>query len=344
MTSPAMTHLSKPGPKHGANAAKQLAGDLLAQGFRETQIFADTGLGPALLGQDKPSAPFDQVARFFEHAAQLTGNDILGFQRGQTRDMRKAGLISYLGLSSPTILDAIWNMAHYQRVHSDAVLLDVSRLHSDGIVEWRYAVPQEVERRQFAEFAASGLVHDLRVAANRDFQLQHVCLRHPRRTHLPDFPAYFGCEVRFAQGYNELRFQPEDLHLPLETADAHLLPILREHCELVLGEKGRNLPELVYQVERAIADRLSSGRSTQADVAAALGMSARTLHRRLADEGTSFMAILDNLRAALAKAYLRDSDLTQAEISYLLGYAHVGSFSEAFRRWTGQAPGQYRDS
>lgn len=329
-------------PKHGAFAVKQLASDLLEQGFSEAQVFDGTGIPPSIVTRDRPSAPFRDVARFFEHAAGLTGNDILGLQRGQKRDFRKAGLISYVGLSSPTIFDAITNMARYMHVFSDALDLDLAHLRHTGKLGWRYVVPHTVNRRQFAEFGASGLVRDLRQAANREFSPRLVTFRHARRTNLQAFSAYFGCEVRFAQPENVMLFEPEDLDLPLLTADNDLLGVLRDHCELVLRDKARNVPPLVVAVERAIADRLTSGQARQSDIAASLGMSSRTLSRRLADEGTSFAEALDNLRTSLAKSYLKDSDLTLAEIAYLLGYAQAGGFNEAFRRWTGTTPGQFR--
>ena len=73
-------------------------------------------------------------------------------------------------------------------------------------------------------------------------------------------------------------------------------------------------------------------------------MSPRTLSRNLAEEGTSFAEILDELRAALAKRYLRDETLPVTEIAWLLGYSEVSSLTHAFKRWTGMTPRRYRSS
>jgi len=67
------------------------------------------------------------------------------------------------------------------------------------------------------------------------------------------------------------------------------------------------------------------------------------LSRRLASEGTTFFKTLEELRQALARNYLRDSGLTLAEIAFLLGYSGLSSFNDAFKRWTGHTPGQYRN-
>ena len=77
-------------------------------------------------------------------------------------------------------------------------------------------------------------------------------------------------------------------------------------------------------------------------VADHLRMSARTLSRRLADEGTSHKAILDELRADLARRYLEDAELAISEVAFLLGFSEPSAFHRAFKRWTGQTPSQFR--
>jgi len=120
------------------------------------------------------------------------------------------------------------------------------------------------------------------------------------------------------------------------------LKILQEHCENILRQKGQRASALTVRLERAIADRLAAGEAKQDIIAHDMGMSRRSLSRHLEAEKTSFHAILDGLRHALADNYLRDSDLPQSEIAFLLGYASVSSFSAAYKRWTGVTPGHAR--
>ncbi|MBZ0119629.1 MAG: helix-turn-helix transcriptional regulator [Sandaracinaceae bacterium] len=79
-------------------------------------------------------------------------------------------------------------------------------------------------------------------------------------------------------------------------------------------------------------------------MAKGLATSARTLQRTLRDEGSSFAALLDQARAATARAYLRDPALSLAEIAWLLGFSDQSTFSRAFKRWTGATPGAFRTS
>ena len=331
-----------PSPSHGAVYAVALAHDLLAQGFSEHQVFEGTGLRPQVLQAEIPVASFASIAALFEHAADLTGNDLIGFQRGMQRDTRMSGLIAYVGSASPTLGDSIRNLARYRRVFSDAMEMDLAELDSKGIAEWFYAVPTSVPRRQHLEFAAAGFMGSIRQSTGRRITPRLVTFRHGRKNHVKELEKFFGCEVRFHAARNSFHFKISDLDLPLITADDQLYKVLVGYCQDVLARKARNAPDLVVQIERAIVDRLASGEATQESVANAVAMSPRTLSRRLTALDTSFFKILEDMRLSLATNYLRQSSLALSEISFLLGYSGLSAFNEAFKRWTGKTPGQYR--
>ena len=90
------------------------------------------------------------------------------------------------------------------------------------------------------------------------------------------------------------------------------------------------------RVENAITPRLPHGTMNISNIASDLGMSVRTLSRRLADEGQTFSTILEELRSDLANRYLQNSSLSISQIAWLLGYSEVSSFAHAFQRWTGK--------
>ncbi|MEM9035582.1 MAG: AraC family transcriptional regulator ligand-binding domain-containing protein [Actinomycetota bacterium] len=98
----------------------------------------------------------------------------------------------------------------------------------------------------------------------------------------------------------------------------------------------------VEQVRAVLLELLPVGRSSMGDIASELAMSTRTLHRRLAAEGTTFQRVLDRTREDLARHYLADPDISAADISFLLGYEETSSFYRAFHNWTGDTPEQVR--
>jgi AraC-like DNA-binding protein len=98
---------------------------------------------------------------------------------------------------------------------------------------------------------------------------------------------------------------------------------------------------VVTQVREVLSRELPAA-ADQAAVARKLGLSARTLQRRLAEAGTSFQDVLDEVRAGAARRLLRDPALAVSEVAFSLGYAELSSFYRAFRRWTGQTPIDWR--
>ena len=97
-------------------------------------------------------------------------------------------------------------------------------------------------------------------------------------------------------------------------------------------------------MRQAIETQLPQGDPDPAVIAKRVGMSLRNMQRKLAEEGSSFQALLDEIRAALARSYLDEGRYSVSEITYLLGFAGVSNFSRAFKRWTGVSPSAYRQS
>lgn len=327
---------------HDAVWTRQLAEELKRRGAPVGRLLAEAGLSESALTAENARVPFEKSAAFFEIAAAAVDDSRLGLHFAQTRDVRDGGLLSYVGLSSATVGDAIRNFRRYRKVANDATEMDIDALDERGAVEWWFYGDRARPMRQFREFSAAGFWRMLRNGAGRDLRPVSVWMTHPRNSHIDEFERYFGCEVTFGAPVNRVILKREDLGAPLYTSDDKLLTLLQGYCREALATRGRSAPTLVERVEREIADRLAKGEATLEEVARALGLSARTLSRRLAEQGTSFNAALQELRRALALSYIENSDLSLTEIAFLLGYGEISTFSAAFRRWTGMTPGAAR--
>ena len=163
--------IPRKGLKHGAVFVRTLAEHLLALGYSKFQVFDGTPFDAELLTQEKPVADFVDIAAFFEHASNLAQNETLGFEFGETREMRRIGLLCYVGLSAPTVLDFFRNVANYRRVFSDAIDIDISELEETGVLKWTFLAPDTTNRRQYVEFGASGILACLRQATHQEIRL-----------------------------------------------------------------------------------------------------------------------------------------------------------------------------
>jgi AraC-like DNA-binding protein len=146
------------------------------------------------------------------------------------------------------------------------------------------------------------------------------------------------CAVKTGADVDEIVFRRENADYPVVTADPYLERLCVRLCEETLARLGKKTSPLKVRVENAIATLLPHGEMHFDAVAAKLGMSGRTLSRKLALEGHSFSGIVNDLRLALARRYLAESDMSISEIAWLLGYSEVANFTHAFHRWTGTNP------
>jgi AraC-like DNA-binding protein len=328
--------------KHDAVWVRQLAQWLQAQGLSVSPLLDAAGIAPQSLSGKTARIPIRQHAAFFELAAQACGDPCLGLNFGRTRDIRDAGLIGYVGLNSASILDALENLCRYRLVFSDAILIRMERREEQVTLHWRFRGLEGQPARQAMEFSAANLLRCLRQGSGQDIIPLQVVLAHPRNKGKGAFESFFGCPVGFGGEENVMSFRRAALEQRLPSADPRLLTILRQYCEEVLDRREEPAAGLVESVERLLVQRLASGRTSIDGVASELGMSRRSLSRRLGELGTSYSRLLDGLRRALAMKYLEDAEISLTEIAFLLGYAEVSSFNHAFRRWTGMAPGQFR--
>jgi len=153
--------------------------------------------------------------------------------------------------------------------------------------------------------------------------------------------AYFKCPVKFGARRNVLVLHTADLDRPFLTHNAELLEMLDPQLDKALKEQ-RAQRSLSEQVKWILKRLLAGARPDVSAVARELGLSDRTLQRRIDDEGTNFRKLLLEARQELAREYLNRPDIDVAEVAYLLGYEDSNSFYRAFRTWEGTTPSQLR--
>ena len=154
--------------------------------------------------------------------------------------------------------------------------------------------------------------------------------------------AFFDAPVVFGARRTEMIFDEDVLDLPLATADANLAAILVPTAEEKRARRSK-APPFTEQVSRALRAALSNDDAQLDAVAKRMGMTGRSLQRRLKDEDTSFQELRESTRRALANHYLGE-DLALSEIAFLLGFSEPSAFFRAFKRWTGKTPLEAREA
>ncbi len=173
------------------------------------------------------------------------------------------------------------------------------------------------------------------------FQPLAVHFKHAARGEMAIYEAHFGCPVRFESGRDALLVSEASLDVPNRLGDATIAQFFDRHLEQELA-KIADEANLGRRVRMAVAQLLSEGVPSVSLIANNLGMGARTLQRRLSEQGESFQNLVDQARRELSQQLLRESDYSLAEIAFLSGFAEQSGFTRAFKRWSGQTPRSYR--
>jgi AraC-like DNA-binding protein len=288
---------------------------------------------------DDPCAriPVKSQIRFLELAATSLKDECLGFHLAQKFDLRTTGLLYYVMASSDTLNEALRRGVRYSAIVNEGLTLKLLEGEEIGI-NFEYAgVARHSDRHQI-EFSMAALVRTCRRLTNRDLPVSRVSFTHRRSEDTSEFNAFFGSDVIFGAAVDEVAFSTSIRQLPIVDADPYLNELLINYCDQALAAQSTRRSSFGSNVENVIALHLPHGKARVAEVARKLGVSQRTLARRLSSEGLTFAGVLQRLKSELAKRHLADETLSISEIAWLLGYQDVSAFTNAFKRWTGRAP------
>ena len=287
--------------------------------------------------------------RFLDYAAEAMDDSAFGLHLAERTNPRDAGILFYIASGAKDINEALVLFARYFRIVNEAVRLKLMRTPEGLDVEVEFVSLPRHSVRHNAEFGIAVILKALREMAGRTIRPRRAAFVHPRNSDLRDFERFYGCPVEFGRGPIEnvssdlLEFSNEALAIPLITADVKLLQALLPFCDMAARERSTAAGTLRAAVENEAEKLLPHGKAKAQTVAKALAMTVRTLSRRLADEGTTYAEVVDQLRRTLALQYLKEPGISLSQISWLLGYEGATSFNHAFRRWTGRSPSTARN-
>jgi AraC-like DNA-binding protein len=310
-----------------------------AAGLDVTPLMAKAGVTQRQVQEDNVWLPAQAQIRLVELIADALQDDFLGFHIARDMDLREIGLLYYVLNSSDLLGDALRRGERYCAIINEGVGVRVHGGEELAVAFNYIGVNRRSDRHQIEAWVTS-LVRICRELTDRRVLPSGVRFVH-RRKGCPEMDAFMGCEVEFGADTDEVAFPGTAQQMPIPAADPYLNRLLIKSCEQTRTHWAIGGPFRV-RVENAIAPLLPHGKASAAEISHLLGMSPRTLTRRLAAEKLTFADVLDNLRTDLARHYLQDEDLPISKIAWLLGYGEVSAFTHAHKRWTGRTPTEVR--
>ena len=275
-------------------------------------------------------------------AAEATGDEHVGLHLAEKADLAAFDVVFYAMSSSPTLGAAYERVCRYQRLINDAATVTLEP--EGGFMKLRHRLPDgRPVPKHSAEFIVAAWVRSGREAVGKRWAPREVRFAHPRSSESREPERFFEAPVRFSTGENAILLDEALMAAPCVGANAALLDVMDRHAADRLERAARS-SRLADQARAVLAEEMRDGEPTAARLAARLDRSVRTLNRALAEEGTSYREVLDQLRRELAARHLSESRTSITDVAFLLGYSELAAFSRAFKRWTGQSPEEYRRS
>ncbi|MDH3239666.1 MAG: AraC family transcriptional regulator [Alphaproteobacteria bacterium] len=302
------------------------------------------GLKPEVLADPNGHVAHYLYARFWEAAAVVTHDPFYGIHVGETHDMRTLGLVGYIFIASRTLGEALRNLLRFHRIHREGTIFDLT-CHGDGGIEFeiRNLLDPPQDSRQYMEAVTAKAVSACRQIMGPQWSPITIHFGHARPPNTAEHERFFRCPICFSSNKNAVTLKKSDMELNNPLSDPVLLQILLNSAEVALAST-EGPSSLTQSLQTFIATRLAGKPPTLRDAARELGMSSRTLQRRLAIQGRTYREVVQTVRRNLAINLMTATAYTLIDVAYMAGYSELSAFQTAFRRWTGETPRQYREN
>lgn len=285
--------------------------------------------------------PIDDITRLWHAAERCTGDAGFGLKTGAGVNGASLSAVSFALQSAASLREALGLVQKYQRLISDGGRFQMLPGEAATWVVYHPCQGQLAFSPHQIEAVLSAVVSLARWLTATTLPPRRVQFSQSRLGPLQGYRDVFGCEVDFEQAFSGLLVDNALLDRPLPHADAQLAQVHEQVTATrlaALGMNGVDAAELRQWLARHPGPQLPR----RADVARVLGVSERTLARRLGEQGHVFEGLLDDVRRERALAAVADPERPLADIARALGFAEPSTFYRAFRRWTGMPPARWR--
>lgn len=325
-----------------------VAGSLLARLLRDVgehgvdpeQVLAAIGVTREMLAD--PAARIARAAyhQAFELAATLTSQPDYGLLCGERASLDAFHVVGYVLAGQPSVVDVLTRLGALHRLLDDASVDSVERDGDRVTLVTREPSRSAARPRQAAEFAVASFVTLLLAHTGGKCVVRRVGFMHPRPASVLQHVRLFKCVPEFGCDHIVVELDGASVTLSAPGAAPGLIGHLERYARELLA--GMPSEDFVVRVERAVLARLSAGPPTVEHTARALGMSTRTLQRRLRECGENFVGVVDRVRQDVARHCLASDDIKLDSIAAAVGFTDVRSLRRAARRWFGSSASAVR--
>jgi len=319
-----------------------LAAELAAEGISVRDLFARTGVDAAQLEDPQARISYRQRVAIYRNAKKLAKRSDIALLAGARQRISDYGIYGYAMVSSPTFGDALMFSLDHITMAGPAVRQISFRIESGKIAILRsHGLDALGDLLPFAaEFWRSSLTVLFSRVLESPFPSKRMIFPFPAPVHWRNYERLFNCAIEFDADRMEWHFDAKVLDLPCPNANPITAKICQQVCDVVMTERPGE-SELARKIRTACLNRPNRFPAA-AEIASELGLSLRTFHRRLAEDGLSYQSIVDRMRQSLATELLENTHMGIEQVAARVGFADATSFRKAFKKWTNRSPSDFR--
>lgn len=326
-----------------AGLVSGLADFAAAKGADREALLKGVGINAHRLSNPDNRVAFQLYIDLMRAAQKATGNPALALHYGEQVGMSEVSVLGLIMEASATMGEAFVQLQRYGRLATEFIDTEegprVELAFRDGKM---FMVFHRRDPNAFPEMTEESFAR-LVCGPRRFLDQPHVLsvhLTHMAPSYAAEYDRIFQCPVHFNSGWNALELHPEITGWKVAQNPRYVFGVLTKHADALLAELDA-ARTVRGQLEALLLPVIHHGELKADTFAAQMGFSRQTLFRKLKDEGTTFAGVLDGLKRRLAEDYLRGHKASINEAAYLCGFSESASFARAFKRWTGQTPGQF---
>lgn len=311
-------------------------------GFNVEPLLREAGIEPDLIHLDSASVRPQQLLQLMEACVARARGRHFPFVLGETFAFDYLPEIATFLNTSSTLREALRVFEWVREFINPALEVRLELREGRAWLLLEASTEAGEIHPWFVESTFAAILKFARSLVAEGARFERLRLRYPAPAYADEYREFFGTAVDFGQAENALVFEPALLDRPLEGA----FPALHKQAEYLVEQRRTRLPRrrggLVQEIDEAFAAQPVLLRGGLEDLAAALSLHARTLQRRLREEGQSYAELQTGARFRAAAAWLRDAQTDIETVSERLGFSDRRSFTRAFTRWAGMSPSAFR--